>query len=127
MKLLKADELAHLNERLIKRYGGLFAPMSQERKQRVDALCQRVLMIVQYEKLDDLVEIAAAYTEAIARGHVFADANKRTAVNALYLFLHRNGIKTKVPADLADVIVNLASGVMTRNVFVSYVKNEIAA
>lgn len=127
MKLLKADELTHLNERLIKRYGGLFASLSYEREQRIEALCQRVQMIIQYEKLDDLVEIAAAYTEAIARGHVFADANKRTAVNALYLFLHRNGIKTKVPDDLADVIVNLASGVMTRDVFVSYVKNEIAA
>ena len=126
MKLLKADELTHLNERLIKRYGG-FASLSYEREQRIEALCQRVQMIIQYEKLDDLVEIAAAYTEAIARGHVFADANKRTAVNALYLFLHRNGIKTKVPDDLADVIVNLASGVMTRDVFVSYVKNEIAA
>ena len=127
MKLFKADELTHLNERLIKRYGGLFAPASNECLERVDALCQRVLMIVQYEQLDDLVEIAAAYTEAIARGHVFADANKRTAVNALYLFLHRNGIKTKVPDDLADIIVNLASGALTRDAFASYIKNEIAA
>lgn len=126
MKLFKANELTHLNERLIKRYGGLFAPMSQERKQRVDALCQRVLMIVQYENLDCVIEIAAAYTEAIARGHVFADANKRTAVNALYLFLHRNGIKTKVPDGLADIIVNLASGALTRDTFANYIKNEIA-
>lgn len=127
MKLFKANELAHLNERLIKRYGGLFASTSNERLERVDALCQRVQMIIQYEKLDCSVEIAAAYTEAIARGHVFADANKRTAVNALYLFLHRNGIKTKVPDGLADIIVNLASGALTRDAFASYIKNEIAA
>lgn len=126
MKLFKANELAHLNERLIKRYGGLFAPTSNERLKRVDALCQRVQMIIQYEKLDCPVEIAASYTEAIARGHVFADANKRTAVNALYLFLHRNGIKTKVPGGLADIIVNLASGALTRDTFASYIKNEIA-
>ena len=125
MNLFNAHELTHLNERLIKRYGGLFAPCSDERLQRVDVLCQRVQMIIQYERLNSPIEVAATYAEAIARGHVFADANKRTAVNALYLFLHRNGNKTKVPDDLVDVIVNLASGEITRNELTVYIKDKV--
>jgi death-on-curing family protein len=32
-----------------------------------------------YAELDDIFDIAAMYAVAIARGHVFNDANKRTA------------------------------------------------
>jgi len=40
----------------------------------------RIDHAIQYDGLDDVYEIAALYAAAIARDHVFNDANKRTAL-----------------------------------------------
>ena len=116
MKQIKAWELLHLNQRLLERYGGLSVAPSKE----------RVRQICQYEEAKTLPQVGAVYCEVIARGHAFADANKRTAVNALYLFLHRNGVQTKVPSDLADFVVSVSTGSINRQEAAKYVEESIS-
>ncbi|WP_254600479.1 Fic family protein [Achromobacter kerstersii] len=46
----------------------------------VEAALFRIEMHAHYAGLDDVFGIAGLYAEAVARGHVFNDANKRTAL-----------------------------------------------
>ncbi len=125
MKHLKAWELIRLNEKLLSQYGGLKITRSSNQDARVEALCCRIRSLFEYGDDHTLAGTAALYCEVIARGHAFSDANKRTAVNALYLFLHRNRQSTRVPAGLSDVIVKVATGEMTRNQLTDFVQREI--
>lgn len=125
MKHLKAWELIRLNEKLLSQYGGLKITRSSNRDARVEALCCRIRSLFEYGDDHTLAGTAALYCEVIARGHAFGDANKRTAVNALYLFLHRNSQSTRVPAGLSDVIVKVATGEITRNQLTDFVQREI--
>ena len=127
MKNIEPWELLHLNQRLLKRYGGFNAAASENRLARIEALCSRVEQICQYEELKSPVEVGAIYCEAIARGHAFVDANKRTAVNAMYLFFHRNGIQTKVPKDLVDFIVKVSTGEVSRKNALAYIERNCLA
>lgn len=86
MKYLEACELIRLNEKLLSRYGGLKVAHSTNQAARVDALCSRIRSLLDYGEDRSLTGTAATYCEVIARGHAFSDANKRTAVNALYFF-----------------------------------------
>ena len=125
MKYLEAWELIRLNEKLLSRYGGLKVARSTNQVDRVEALCSRILSIFEYGDDHSLAATAAIYCEVIARGHAFSDANKRTAVNALYLFLHRNSQSTRVPPGLSDVIVKVATGEMSRSQLSIYIYTNI--
>lgn len=125
MKYLEAWELIRLNEKLLSRYGGLKVAHSTNQADRVEALCCRIRSLLDYGEDRSLTGTAATYCEVIARGHAFCDANKRTAVNALYLFLHRNNQSTRVPAGLSDVIVKVATGEIARDPFADFVQREI--
>ena len=125
MKHLKTWELIRLNEKLLNRYGGLRVALSQNKSERVQALYCRIHSLFDYGEDHSLAGTAAIYCEVIARGHAFSDTNKRTAVNALYLFLHRNNQRTRVPSGLSDVIVKVATGEMTRNQLADFVRKEI--
>ncbi len=125
MKYLEAWELIRLNEKLLSRYGGLKVARSTNQVDRVEALCSRILSIFEYGDDHSLAATAAIYCEVIARGHAFSDANKRTAVNALYLFLHRNNQSTRVPAGLSDLIVKVATGEIARDQLADFVRRKI--
>lgn len=64
----------------------------------------------QYETLDDVFEIAGLYAEAIARGHAFSDANKRTALVSALAYLLLQGYLVKRTAALEDIMVDVAEG-----------------
>jgi len=65
---------------------------------------------VHYDNLEDVFEIAGMYAEAIARGHAFSDANKRTAlVSALTYLLLENFMVARSPA-LEEIMVDVAKG-----------------
>lgn len=125
MKFLEAWELIRLNEKLLSRYGGLKVAHSTNQVIRVDALCNRIRSLFEYGDDHSLAAVAAIYCEVIARGHAFSDANKRTAVNALYLFLHRNNQSTRVPDGFSNVIVKVATGEMTRSQLADFIRRKI--
>lgn len=69
---------------------------------------------------NDIFGIAGLYAEAIARGHAFNDANKRTALACALTFLGRKGIDIPQDPDLEEVVVMLASGAMSGDEFANF-------
>jgi death-on-curing protein len=63
-----------------------------------------------YAGLDDVFEIAGMYAEAIARGHAFADANKRTALVSALTYLAVEGFLIRRTQALEEFMVDVAQG-----------------
>lgn len=63
-----------------------------------------------YQGLDDIYDIAAMYAEALARGHCFNDANKRTALVTALTYLDLQGVELKRSAKLEQIMVDVAAG-----------------
>ncbi|ACR68088.1 type II toxin-antitoxin system death-on-curing family toxin [Edwardsiella ictaluri] len=79
---------------------------------RVDATLARVDNRILYEQMNDIFQIAAAYAVSIARGHVFADANKRTALVTALTYLDMQGVNLKRTQKLEDIMVDVAEGTL---------------
>lgn len=86
----------------------------------VEAALYRVQMHAQYAKLDDVFGIAGLYAEAIARGHIFNDGNKRTALTCALTYLYKQGITVPHIDELEDVMVDLAAGKITGEMFADF-------
>ncbi|MFP9230921.1 death-on-curing protein [Pectobacterium cacticida] len=67
---------------------------------------------IHYEGLDDVFEIAATYAVALARGHVFNDANKRTALVTALTYLELQGIQIPRDDTLENIMVDVAEGTL---------------
>ncbi len=62
-----------------------------------------------YDLITDAYDLAAAYAIAIAQGHCFNDANKRTAYRAMHVCLELNGIPRSWTAlEVGPVIIRAA-------------------
>jgi death-on-curing protein len=62
-----------------------------------------------YGMIEDVFDLAAAYAEAIAQGHCFNDAKKRTAYRAMIVCLRLNGVTlTHDTEDVGQRIIRLA-------------------
>nr|WP_232463194.1 type II toxin-antitoxin system death-on-curing family toxin [Burkholderia ubonensis] len=64
--------------------------------------------------------IAATYATAIARGHVFNDASKRTGLTCALTYLERQGITIPRLADLEEIMVEVADGQVTSEELAEY-------
>lgn len=76
----------------------------------LDGALSRVLNHIEYQGLDDVYEIAAMYAVALARGHVFNDANKRTALVTALTYLDIQGITIPRDEGLEQIMVDVAEG-----------------
>ncbi|GAA5786606.1 type II toxin-antitoxin system death-on-curing family toxin [Chitiniphilus shinanonensis] len=74
----------------------------------------RVDNLIQYQQMDDVFEIAAMYAVALARGHCFNDANKRTALVTALTYLDLQGISIPRCDLLEDIMVDVAEGSLTQ-------------
>ncbi|HAX5199304.1 TPA: type II toxin-antitoxin system death-on-curing family toxin [Escherichia coli] len=106
MRHISPEELIAIHDANISRYGGL-PGMSDPG--RAEAIIGRVQARVTCEEIADLFVVSAIYLVASARGHIFNDANKRTAINSALLFLRRNGLKVFDSPELADLTVGAAT------------------
>jgi death on curing protein len=77
---------------------------------------------IEYQGLNDVFGIAAMYAVAIARGHLFNDANKRTALVTALTYLKLQGIDVSPAPNLEDVMVEVAEGTIDADTFA----NELA-
>lgn len=114
MRLVSSQEVIEFHDRLISRDGGI--PGMAE-PGRADALIHRVLNMHHYDGVTDIYDLAAVYLVAIARGHIFNDANKRTALLVAQVFLKRNGVQimsSRISFDEMQIIaINAATGEYT--------------
>ena len=66
---------------------------------------------IAYGQIADEYDLAAAYAVALAVGHFFIDANKRTAYRAMAACLEINGIDIDFNAEeIGDIIIKVAQG-----------------
>jgi len=63
--------------------------------------------------MDDVFEIAAMYAIPIARGHVFNDANNRTALVTALTYLDTQGLEIERTDVLEKIIVDVDEGTVT--------------
>jgi death on curing protein len=81
------------------------------RVKSLDAALARVEHRLAYGLIGDVFDLAAAYAMAVACGHCFNDANKRTAFRAMNAVLAFNGVARRWQAEeVGDLIVRLAEG-----------------
>lgn len=81
------------------------------RNKSLDGALARVDNRILYGMIEDVFDRAAAYAEAIAQGHCFNDANKRTAYRTMMVCLKLNGVLlTHQTEDTGQQIIRLAQG-----------------
>ncbi len=88
LKTLTAEDVIKIHDEVInpRELQGL------ARDKSLEGALWRVESRIEYGMIDDAIALAAIYAVAIARGHVFRDANKRTAFKVMRTCLHINGI-----------------------------------
>ncbi|SAI42797.1 bacteriophage protein [Bordetella ansorpii] len=67
---------------------------------------------IEYAGVEDVYEIAALYAVALARGHVFNDANKRTALVTTLTYLQIHGVDIPRSDQLEEIMVDVAEGTL---------------
>lgn len=64
-----------------------------------------------YGMISDVFDLAAAYAVAIATGHCFNDANKRTAYESMVVALELNGVMLEPKVEeVGPLIIEVAQG-----------------
>ena len=114
--MLDVDFVVTVHDEIVLEFGGL-AGFAGGGLLAVRAAIDRIENHAYYNGLDDVLGIASLYAEAIARGHVFIDANKRTALTCAIAYLERQGIHVRRDPVLEDATVMLAEGTWTRDDF----------
>ena len=76
-----------------------------------------------YGLVGDVFDLAAAYAAAIAQGHCFRDANKRTAFQTMDVVLDLNGVPMEWWAeDVGDRIIELAQSRLDETEFAAWLR-----
>lgn len=114
------------NSRLVNRYGGVSQNVLNPGP-LTNALALTNGPVFGVDQFPTVEEKAAKIAFAIATGHVFSDANKRTAASALDLTLELNGYALMVSED--DLVVTmyaLAKDEMAWEPFLQWVRERAA-
>ena len=109
MEFLSIQDVLNIHERVIdpKELQGLAGNKS------LDAIISRVETRIHYGLIGDEYDLAATYAVVIAVGHVFNDANKRTAVIAMDMALRKNGIKLHFDVEkTGQIIIKVAQSMI---------------
>lgn len=105
IRFISAEEVIAFHDRILSVTPGV---KGMPNPGRAEALIHRVLNQHICENVN--FDLAAIYLLAIARGHIFNDGNKRTALFITLLFLRRNGIEIPGNDALVDLTVGVAAG-----------------
>lgn len=123
LKHLTGEKIAAIHDAILKDYSGL---KGKRPDLSVDALVGRIQSNLTYQAFNSIEEIAALYAEVVAKGHVFNDGNKRTALLSMITFLDINGYHLVVDQNnLADQIVDLADGKSNYKRFAMWLKPKL--
>lgn len=83
------------------------------RNKSLDAVLARVENRMSFGLLNDVFELAACYACYLAVGHVFNDANKRTAFACMDICLVLNGIELEYDdKEVGDLIIRAAQSIV---------------
>jgi len=105
---LNPEQVIRIHDAQLQEHGGL---AGYRDRGAVESIVARISNFHFYEGESDLFVLAAAYLQAISRGHGFSDANKRTALLASLVFLEMNGLSLCAPVNFADYVAEVARGI----------------
>ena len=107
-----SDAVVAIHQALLQEHGGLIGP---PRPDSLEAALARPQQLHHYtHPTPSLARLAAAYGFALAKGHCFADGNKRLALSIIDVFLQMNGSElTASEPDAVVTIQALAAGELT--------------
>ena len=90
----------------------------------LEAVVARVENRILYGLIKDECDLAAAYAVVIAVGHIFNDANKRTAYRAMTACLEANDIKVGFDTEeIGQVIIKVAQGLIDEVELANYLRS----
>ncbi len=93
----------------------------------LDGALARVDNRLVYGMVDDVYALAAANCVAIATGHVFNDANKRTAHQAMDVCLDLNGVQLDhIAEEAGDIIRNVAQRKLDEDDLATWLRRKAA-
>jgi death-on-curing protein len=107
--MLSAKEVVQIHDLILMDEGGL---PGHHGVNALEGALARVINRIQYAQMDDVFEIAAMYAVAIARGHVFNDGNKRTALVSALTYLDTEGVAMQRSDQLEEIMVDVAQGLL---------------
>lgn len=120
MYLIRSQEIFTIHEAVIKSHELQGVVKSKSLK----SIVFRVENRMRYGMIGDAFDLAATYAMVIARGHVFNDANKRTAFVTMDICLRKNGIFLDFRAkEISDIIIDVAQGIKTEMDLACYLRN----
>lgn len=91
----------------------------------LDSALARPLNLHAYGK-SDVAELAASYTEGLAKNHPFVDGNKRAAFLAMGLFLFANGYRLTATQAEATVTMHSAAGEIGEEELAAWIRQHQA-
>lgn len=94
----------------------------------LDAVLYRVENRIQYGLINDVYDLAATYAVVLGVGHVFNDANKRTAYRTMITCLRLNGIFPEFDTEtIGQVITEVAQGKIDEIELARYLRSKTHA
>jgi len=122
--LIDATAVIKTHDKVLAKDGGL-AGFAQGGRGALESALQRVENHILYGNADGIFEIAALYGVSIARGHLFNDGNKRTALACTLTYLRIQNIDITVSPELEDVMVEIAQGSKDYQWFAQYLASLV--
>jgi death-on-curing protein len=124
MRYLTLNEVLELHSRLIERYGGSAGIHNLGALE--SGLAQPRMTFGGEDLYPTIVEKAAALGFTLIKNHPFVDGNKRTGHATMETFLILNGFEIDASVDeQEEVILQVASGELKREVFTSWLRAHI--
>lgn len=91
----------------------------------LEGALSRIDFRITYGVIHDVFDLASTYAVAIAQGHVFNDANKRTAYMCMHTCLKAHGEHINFPDDeIGDKVIKVAQGHMDESEFATWLRKK---
>lgn len=116
---LSIDDIVYINRSLIETQTPN-EPIGVLNQNNLSSSQSRPSTIRYYEQTDDMFRLSAVLIESLIQNHPFANANKRTAMMAGYVFLLLNGYELTAPS---DEVVTIAEGLARKDYSVEDLEN----
>lgn len=120
---LTREAIDAIHEDQIERFGGLHGVRDENTLESALAAAQNVY----HYGGGDIYEIAAAYVFHLAESQAYFDGNKRTGVEAAFVFLESNGIDvSRLPEEQTyELMIKIAAHEASRDDLAGYFRAEL--
>lgn len=109
---LTVDDIIALHDEQIKETGGGAGILNRG---ALESTVNRPKQLAHYQPESTICDLAAAYGHGLAKNHCFLDGNKRTALDAMFVFLDLNGYElTASEPEAVEIMVSLAQNFISQ-------------